>query len=71
MLASSLSAIVGARWVKVRRPELAPYDADGLPVEAREADDEVLRVVGVDLEEGVAVGGGAAGHERRTDRRRV
>ncbi|MFN5582112.1 FAD-binding protein, partial [Gemmatimonas sp.] len=31
MLASSLSAIVGARWVKVRRPELAPYDADGLP----------------------------------------
>jgi glycolate oxidase subunit GlcD len=31
MLVSSLSAIVGARWVKVRRPELAPYDADGLP----------------------------------------
>ena len=31
MLAASLSAIVGARWVKVRRPELAPYDADGLP----------------------------------------
>ncbi|MFN8716875.1 MAG: FAD-binding oxidoreductase [Gemmatimonadaceae bacterium] len=26
-----LAAIVGPRWVKTRRPELAPYDADGLP----------------------------------------
>jgi glycolate oxidase subunit GlcD len=31
MLRDRLSSIVGARWVKYRRPELAPYDADGLP----------------------------------------
>jgi glycolate oxidase subunit GlcD len=27
----TLEAIVGDRWVKTRTPELAPYDADGLP----------------------------------------
>jgi glycolate oxidase subunit GlcD len=27
----TLAAIVGPRWVKHRRPELAPYDSDGLP----------------------------------------
>jgi glycolate oxidase subunit GlcD len=27
----TLEGIVGPRWVKVRPPELAPYDADGLP----------------------------------------
>lgn len=27
----ALAAIVGPRWVKSRRAELAPYDADGLP----------------------------------------
>jgi glycolate oxidase subunit GlcD len=31
MLANRLSAIVGPRWVKQRRAELAAYDADGLP----------------------------------------
>jgi FAD/FMN-containing dehydrogenase len=30
-LRDRLAAIVGDRWVKTRRPELAPYDADGLP----------------------------------------
>ncbi len=30
-LASALAAIVGPRWVKTRRAELAVYDADGLP----------------------------------------
>jgi glycolate oxidase subunit GlcD len=27
----TLAAITGPRWVKHRKPELAPYDADGLP----------------------------------------
>ena len=30
-LISSLEAIVGARWVKRRKTELVPFDADGLP----------------------------------------
>jgi glycolate oxidase subunit GlcD len=30
-LRETLEAIVGPRWVKSRAPELAPYDADGLP----------------------------------------
>lgn len=30
-LRERLEAIVGPRWVKTRAPELAPYDADGLP----------------------------------------
>jgi glycolate oxidase subunit GlcD len=30
-MVKSLSAIVGDKWLKTRPPELAPYDADGLP----------------------------------------